>query len=93
LPYDKCRTLIFVKVPFPDEGDMQVKARIAKEGRYWYNIQVMRSIVQGCGRAIRAVDDWCKTYILDSDFIWFYKQYSNMFPKWFREAVFIKVRK
>jgi Rad3-related DNA helicase len=86
---DQCRVIIIAKVPYPYLGDKQVSARMnGPGGKLWYAVQTVRSLVQMSGRGVRSKDDWCVTYILDSQFrkrVW--KENKSLFPGWWREAV------
>lgn len=87
LPYDLCRFQIIAKVPWPSLGDPQVKARMNRTGgRRWYMAQAAQEIAQAYGRGVRAADDSCVLYILDSTFERLHS-WSELWPPWFREAV------
>jgi Rad3-related DNA helicase len=92
LPYDLCGTQIIAKVPFLYLGDKQISARMhSPGGGNWYTVHTIRTIVQMSGRGMRSADDYCTTYILDSQFTTnLYKRSSNLFPQWWRDAVEIK---
>jgi len=80
LPYDKCRFIVIIKVPYPYLGDPQVSARLYRgksAGRAWYEATTARSIVQATGRGMRAPDDFCVSYILDAAFGDFYSRKSS----------------
>lgn len=89
LPGDLCRVQVICKVPFPYLGDRQISARLhSKGGQSWYAVQTVRTIMQMTGRAVRSMDDFAVTYILDSQFktnVW--DRSMRLFPKWWREAV------
>lgn len=89
LPYDACRVVVLVKVPYASLGDKQIAARVygAADGSEWYATNTIRSIVQATGRATRAADDYSKTYILDGQFERIYREHGKVFPKWWREAL------
>lgn len=88
LPGDLCRVQIIAKVPFPYLGDKQVSARLhGKNGQLWYHVQTVRTIVQMCGRAVRGVDDYAVTYVLDSQFREFFGKCRQLFPSWWKEAL------
>ena len=89
LPYDLCRVIILVKVPWPNLGDPQISRRLysSSDGQTWYAVQTIRTIIQGTGRGMRAEDDFCVSYILDDQFRRLYKDYYHLFPKWWREAL------
>jgi len=89
LPGEECRVIIVAKVPYPDLGDPQINRRVhgSKDGNNWYAHRTVSSIVQMSGRAVRSKDDYASTYILDEQFSRLYREWSSMFPKWFKEAV------
>lgn len=88
LPDEQCRVQLICKVPYPYLGDRQVSARLHSQGgQVWYNVQTVRSIVQMSGRGVRHKDDWCKTYILDSQFLDLWNKARGLFPKWYVEAI------
>ena len=67
LPYDNVRFQIFVKTPYANLGDNQVRARMNKD-KGWYQVNTARKIVQAWGRGMRAEDDYCDNYLLDTGF-------------------------
>lgn len=88
--YDKCDVIIIVKIPYLSLGDKQVSARLyTLGGQLWYTVSAIRELVQMTGRGMRAADDRCATYILDSSFIDMLNRHGNkrLFPKWWRDAV------
>ena len=90
LPDGLCRRQIIVKVPYPNMGDRMVRMRayMGAEGRAWYAAVTVRTIVQMAGRGVRHDQDWCETFILDSQFVEGVWSRSRMlFPQWFREAI------
>jgi ATP-dependent DNA helicase DinG len=90
LPAAACRVQIIAKVPYPNLGDKQIATRFyggGKEGKTWYAVETVSSIVQMCGRAVRSRDDWAVTYILDSQFNSLWGTSRGLFPDWWREAV------
>jgi len=90
LPDDLCRVQVLAKVPYPSLGDRQVSARsrMGNEGATWYAVQTIRDVVQMCGRGVRHKDDYCTTYILDSQFATnLYRKHQMLFPGWFRAAI------
>lgn len=88
LPYDKCRFQIIYKIPFPYLGDKQVNMRM-KRDRKWYAYKTVMTLMQAYGRGMRAEDDSCYTYILDSDINMLFKSplYKSLIPDFFKEAV------
>jgi len=80
------RFQIIVKVPYPYLGDNYVKEKMERvEG--WYAWETAKTIIQAYGRSIRNEDDFSTTYILDSNFEYFYNKNNYLFPKWFKDAL------
>ena len=88
LPYDKCRFQIIYKIPFPYLGDKQVNMRM-KRDKKWYAYKTVMTLMQAYGRGMRAEDDSCYTYIIDSDINVLFKSpmYRSLIPDFFKEAV------
>lgn len=88
LPYDKCRFQIIYKIPFPYLGDLQVNMRQKRDKR-WYAYKTVMTLMQAYGRGMRAEDDSCYTYILDSDINLLFKSplYKSLVPDFFKEAI------
>jgi ATP-dependent DNA helicase DinG len=82
---DKSRFQILVKIPYPSKADRWIAKKMHLDGGRWYNRQTALRLVQACGRSIRSVDDWAKTYVLDSLFSQFIER--NKIPLWFKEAI------
>lgn len=89
LPYDLCRFIIIVKVPYPDLGDKQTAKRLYSSafGQYWYRSETARSIIQMSMRGMRNADDQCDTWILDSQFENFYTKTNELFPDWWKKSL------
>ena len=90
LPYDKCRFQVIYKIHFPYLGDKQVHMRMKKDQR-WYAYKTAMTLMQAYGRGMRAEDDSCVTYILDSDIQMLLKSplYKSLIPEFFKEAIVI----
>ncbi len=89
LPYDQCRVVVIVKVPYPDLGDKQISSRVygSRDGNSWYIHKTIGKLIQMCGRGVRSKDDYAATYILDEKFKEMYDNNVKMFPQWFKEAI------
>lgn len=89
LPYEQCRLAFILKVPYLSLGDPQVAKRLysAKDGNIWYAVQAISALVQATGRGMRAEDDECESFILDEQFRRLYRDYSNLFPSYWRAAL------
>lgn len=93
--FDKCRFQILFKMPFPNLGGAQVNIR-KRYDNTWYIYQTVMPLMQAYGRGIRDAEDYCTTYVLDSDFDRLLNDYGFLFNEYFVEAVkdFVpKVRK
>jgi Rad3-related DNA helicase len=84
--YDECRYQIIGKLAYPDTRDPIVKARSQVDKEYTGYL-AMQQLVQMCGRAVRADDDWCENFIVDDNIGWFMKRNGRFAPKWFRDGV------
>lgn len=86
-----CRNVIVAKVPWPNMGDKRVKRRkyqpTPRAGQLWYSIQTLRAIIQMTGRGMRSESDWCRTWILDEQFLRLWRECRHLLPKWWAEAV------
>ncbi len=93
LPYDKCRFQVIYKIPFPYLGDKQINLR-RKTDNKWYAYKTIMTLMQAYGRGMRAEDDYCYTYILDSDINMVLKSpiYKSLIPDFFKEAI-VRVKK
>ena len=88
LPYDLCRFIIIIKVPYPSLGDKQISSRVrSKNGNRWYGWTTVCSIVQMSMRGMRSVDDQCDVWILDAQFGRFFQKNKSTFPAWYVEAI------
>ena len=88
LPNDECRSVIICKMPYMNLQDKQVKARMAlPKGQRWYNLRAIQSVMQMTGRAVRSKDDYCDTWILDSQFDRLLARTRHLIPKWWLDAI------
>jgi len=87
LKYDACRWQIITKIPYPDISDPRVKEIWIKRKNWkWARYQAIKTLIQMCGRIVRAEDDYGVTYILDSS-IQHLLKYQSEFPDWFLESI------
>lgn len=78
LPDEHARFAIIVKVPFPSLDEFN-----KKKMQYfpnWYDWITGVSFMQALGRPIRHKDDWCVTYVIDSNINFFLSK--NEFPNY-----------
>ena len=87
-PYEQCEFQIIIKVPFLVTTDKIVNARCERDKEY-KDYMAMVKLVQMSGRIVRAEDDQGETFILDTDFWWYYfkNNAARLAPNSFREAV------
>ena len=78
---DLCRFMIWAKVPYGSLADALTKRKLELY-KNWYNWWTLSSICQGLGRGVRNERDWCKTYLLDSEFASFFARYKP--PMWLK---------
>jgi ATP-dependent DNA helicase DinG len=83
---DLSRFQIVAKLPFPSLGLTSVKTRSELEPR-WYAYRTALTLVQATGRSVRSETDKATTYILDTDFGWFFSKWKHLFPSWWLEAL------
>lgn len=88
LPYDGIRFQVFYKIPYLSLADNQIKARLRVDPN-WYNVKTMQTLLQAWGRGMRADDDYCRNYIIDSSInrILHDSSFEHLVPTEFREAI------
>ena len=86
---DLCRFVIVAKAPFLYLGDKIVAARVygSRLGNEWYAATMLLTVLQMTGRAMRSADDFCETWILDSQFKRVYEKKPMYLPQWWRSSV------
>ncbi len=83
---DSSRFQILCKVPYPYLGDKLVSKRMRK-WKWWYPLQTAKTIVQSVGRSVRSNSDHAVTYILDSNWGYFYEKNKDVFPDDFKKCI------
>ena len=83
---DLCRFQIIMKVPYPSLADKFVSAKMNYDNQ-WYSNTTAISILQGVGRGVRNMHDWCVTFILDGCFLRLLHMSRSMFPQEFCERI------
>jgi ATP-dependent DNA helicase DinG len=89
LDQELCRFVIILKAPFLYLGDKIVATRVysGQTGQLWYTAQMLLTALQMSGRAMRSEDDYCTTYILDTNFSKTLNRNAKLLPMWWREAI------
>lgn len=77
---------IIVKMPWGNLGDPRIKKK-AEIDSDWYTNNCWKSMVQACGRSTRHDKDESITYILDSNFNFFFQKWSKNLPRWFIDRI------
>jgi ATP-dependent DNA helicase DinG len=85
-PGDECRFQIISKIPFIDRRPEIIQARHKSDKRYLDHVAVV-SLIQMVGRGVRSESDYCRCWIVDDNWGWFWSKNKKLFPKWFRTAV------
>ena len=84
---DLARWQVLCKAPYPNTSDSRVARRL-EEGRWpWYHRTALRTVIQACGRVVRAPDDYGATYLADSSLLDLFERARNDLPPWFEEQV------
>ncbi|HPM74213.1 MAG TPA: helicase C-terminal domain-containing protein [Saccharofermentans sp.] len=83
---DLSRFTIVCKLPFGCLGDRWIKRRM-EISQQWYNENTIISLMQMTGRSVRTETDKADAYILDSDWLWFYKYNQRLMPQWWKESI------
>lgn len=79
LPGDLCRFIIIAKVPFPNIGSKQIKAKM-ELFPLWYDSTTSNNIIQNIGRGVRNESDYCTTFIVDGCFGSLYSRTISQYP-------------
>ncbi|SEW25158.1 helicase C-terminal domain-containing protein [Natrinema salifodinae] len=84
---DLCRWQVLCKAPFLNTGDSRVAHRL-EEGQWaWYYRTALRTVIQACGRVVRAPDDYGATYLADSSLVDLFDRARTDMPAWFEAQV------
>ncbi|QLG49650.1 helicase C-terminal domain-containing protein [Natrinema halophilum] len=84
---DLCRWQVLCKAPFLNTGDSRVAHRL-EEGQWaWYYRTALRTVIQACGRVVRAPDDYGATYLADSSLLDCFERARTDMPDWFEAQV------
>jgi Rad3-related DNA helicase len=88
LKYDKCRWQVLCKAPYENTSDPLVSHQLKNEDRWgWYYRSALRTLIQACGRVVRADDDYGETYIADESIHDVFERAKNDMPPWFAEQI------
>lgn len=83
---DHSRFQVVVKLPWMNTSE-PIVAHKMKVSKNWYANEMIKKLIQACGRSTRTEDDHSHTYILDSSFRNVLKRNVSLFPKWFKDRI------
>ncbi len=84
---DLCRWQVLCKAPYPNTRDSRVARRL-EDGQWgWYYRTALRTVIQACGRVVRAPDDYGATYLADSSLLDLFERARTDMPDWFADQV------
>ncbi|MFO7925117.1 MAG: helicase C-terminal domain-containing protein [Halobacteriota archaeon] len=84
---DLCRWQVLCKAPYPNTSDSRVARRL-EDGQWgWYYRAALRTVIQACGRVVRAPDDYGATYLADRSLLDLFERARTDMPPWFEEQV------
>ncbi|WP_255192894.1 helicase C-terminal domain-containing protein [Natronobeatus ordinarius] len=84
---DLCRWQVICKAPFLNTSDSRVAHRLAEGQWAWYYRAALRTVIQACGRVVRAPDDHGATYLADSSLLDCFERARTDMPDWFAAGV------
>jgi Rad3-related DNA helicase len=84
---DACRWQLLCKAPYPNTRDSRVAHRLGAGQWGWYYRTALRTVIQACGRVVRAPDDHGATYLGDTSLLDLFERASGDTPGWFRRQV------
>ena len=82
----RARFIILLKKPYPSLGSKKILAKKNSNKDYYSNATVSE-LLQMVGRGVRSDEDFCDTFILDSNFSDLLKYNSHILPKYFTDAI------
>ncbi len=84
---DLCRWQLLCKAPYPNTRDSRVARRLEDDQWAWYYRAALRTVIQACGRVVRAPDDHGATYLGDSSLLDLFERARTDMPDWFAAQV------
>jgi Rad3-related DNA helicase len=84
---DLCRWQLLCKAPYPNTRDSRVALRLEDDRWGWYYRATLRTVIQACGRVVRAPDDHGVTYLGDSSLLDLFDRARGAMPDWFADQV------
>ena len=84
---EACRWQLLCKAPYPNTQDSRVAARLDDGQWGWYYRAALRTVIQACGRVVRAPDDHGATYLGDASLLDLFERARGDTPDWFRDQI------
>ena len=84
---DLARWQVLCKAPYPNTRDSRVARRLEDDQWGWYYRSALRTVIQACGRVVRAPDDYGATYLADSSLLDLFERARHEMPGWFEAQV------
>ena len=84
---DLCRWQVVCKAPYRNTNDSRVARRLADDQWAWYHRTALRTVIQACGRVVRAPDDYGATYLADDSLLDLFDRAEADTPPWFRDQI------
>ena len=84
---DLCRWQVVCKAPYRNTNDSRVARRLADGQWGWYHRTALRTVIQACGRVVRAPDDHGATYLADDSLLDLFDRAAADTPPWFRDQI------
>ncbi|ELZ32136.1 helicase c2 [Halorubrum distributum JCM 13561] len=84
---DRCRWQVVCKAPYRNTNDSRVARRLEDGQWAWYHRTALRTVIQACGRVVRAPDDHGATYLADDSLLDLFERAEADTPDWFRDQV------
>ncbi|MUW14283.1 ATP-dependent DNA helicase, partial [Halorubrum sp. CBA1125] len=84
---DRCRWQVVCKAPYRNTSDPRVARRLADDQWGWYHRTALRTVIQACGRVVRAPDDSGATYLADDSLLDLFDRAAADTPPWFRDQI------
>lgn len=83
---DLARFQIIIKLPWGSLADFRTSIKVGLTPN-WYTNNMWLNILQASGRGTRHIQDYCVTYILDESFPYYYEQWKDNLPTWFKNRL------
>jgi Rad3-related DNA helicase len=83
---DSGRFQVVIKAPYLPLTNERVK-RIAKENPEWYQLEMLSTFMQACGRCTRSMHDYSTTYVIDSVIAKTIAKYKDKLPRYFLDRI------